>query len=236
MTKRIVPYENHIGNKFGNLKILGIDRNYKKPKFIILCDCGMEKLSSAMDVVAGKIKSCGCMTWRFPFKALKKERQAWSDMKQRCLSQNHKWYPSYGGRCITICERWMKFENFIEDMGAAPSKEHSLDRINNDGNYETKNCRWATKQEQVTNRSIPSLPSRLVKCQTCMKYFYETNSELRKKKFNIRCSYACRKNGQESKCQHCGKYFYVTKSLADTKKFCSRECRSLETIFNKMRL
>ena len=73
-------------------------------------------------------------------------------MIKRCYSKNHNSYDYYGGRGITVCDRWLEsFENFYEDMGEKPSKKHSLDRINNDGNYEPDNCRWATQSTQVIN-------------------------------------------------------------------------------------
>lgn len=78
--------------------------------------------------------------------------ESWKAMRKRCLNPNAPKYRLYGGRGITICERWDYFENFREDMGERPIGL-SLDRIDNDGNYEPGNCRWATQKEQQNNRS-----------------------------------------------------------------------------------
>ena len=81
------------------------------------------------------------------------EYQAWIEMKQRCFNSNHKSYSDYGGRGIKICDRWLNSsENFLADMGSRPTAKHSLDRINNDADYSSKNCRWATSTEQNNNK------------------------------------------------------------------------------------
>lgn len=108
---------------------------------------------------SGKKRSCGCKTIIVSTKTHglthTKEWNAWRMLRQRCNKPESKFYINYGGRGIKVCDRWMKsFENFYKDMGLAPSKTHSIDRINVNGNYEPDNCRWATPKQQANNKRM----------------------------------------------------------------------------------
>lgn len=116
------------------------------------CDCGTVKVICKANLSA--IASCGCYRKQFmkthgQYKSV--EYRTYKHMVERCTNESCKMYPHYGGRGISVCERWMTFENFLADMGVRPSPKHSLDRINNDGNYEPGNCRWATGSQQMRN-------------------------------------------------------------------------------------
>lgn len=84
------------------------------------------------------------------------EYRSWQMMKNRCLNTKASDYKHYGGRGITMCNRWLSFENFLEDMGRRPTPLHSIDRVDPYGNYEPDNCKWSTREEQSRNRTYSS--------------------------------------------------------------------------------
>lgn len=128
---------------------------HSKKVYLFKCVCGNEKLALLSEVKSGHVKSCGCLVKDTVTKhgmANTREYQTWADMKGRCFNTNHNQYKDWGGRGITVCERWKdSFINFYNDMGNKPHKM-SLERINNDGNYEPSNCKWATQSEQNKNQ------------------------------------------------------------------------------------
>jgi len=129
------------------------------------CKCGKEKEIIISNVKSGRIKSCGCLGKETSSKNGKanikhgmknsSEYKSWQAMKSRCYNKNNKSYKNYGGRGITICERWRNsFEHFLEDMKPKPEpkRKYSIERINNDGNYEPKNCKWILRILESRNQ------------------------------------------------------------------------------------
>lgn len=149
-------------DRFHMLVLTAKTANGRNPMWLVRCDCGVEKTTRASRFFGRRpLLSCGCYRRprtgnpnaivRRPLYAI------WSNMKSRCRDKTDN---LYGGRGIEVCSRWVigesghgGFECFVADMGERPSKSHSIDRVNNDGNYEPGNCRWATPKEQARNRS-----------------------------------------------------------------------------------
>jgi hypothetical protein len=154
------------GNVYSRLTVIGIDSVVKhKCRWLCKCECGNTKSITGIELRNGKVRSCGCLRpeiiktinlthGHLADRKCSKEYRAWQAMKARCFDINNIGYPNYGGQGKTVCDRWKdSFENFFADMGKKPTPKHSLDRIDNKGNYEPSNCRWATRKEQQRNTS-----------------------------------------------------------------------------------
>lgn len=153
------------GRRFGLLKVIKFVRVQGQASFWkCRCDCGKMTIVRSYHLNNGHTKSCGCFSQDNPAhlrhghtrnRRHSSEYMAWSSMKTRCLNPNNKRWKDYGGRGITICTRWLEsFEAFFADMGPKPSRRHSIDRKNNNGNYNKRNCRWATPEQQNRNRNF----------------------------------------------------------------------------------
>jgi hypothetical protein len=153
------PKQFELGTVFGSLTLIRLLPSVNGRRFAeYQCVCGVKKAINFQNVYRGLSTSCGCQKpvingdiHRTHGLSRTTEYRIWSLMIQRCENQKNPAYDRYGGRGIKVCVAWHRFETFLADMGERP-KGKSIDRINNDSDYEPTNCRWATAFEQVHNR------------------------------------------------------------------------------------
>lgn len=157
-----------IGKAFGRWTVLRReehDRIFPNGKrfamWICVCSCGTERGVLGMSLLNGTSQSCGCLTKERSSAVNTKHGEAgkrtveystYRGILSRCFNKQNTRYRDYGGRGITVCDRWLSYENFLEDMGRRPSAKHSFDRIDNEKGYYKENCRWALAGDQMTNR------------------------------------------------------------------------------------
>ena len=154
-----MPIKDKVGQKFGKLTVVRLSHtgNRGVAFWECSCECGGRKvvLSSAL---GRDVFSCGCIRKGMNGFNLKTHgatgtttHRIWKSIVSRCTIPSATGFQNYGGRGITICDRWLDFTNFLEDMGERPSEKHSVDRIDYNAGYSPENCRWATSTEQNRN-------------------------------------------------------------------------------------
>ena len=160
-----------VGQRFSRLVVLA-EAPGARVMWRCRCDCGKETVVASCNLRGGKTKSCGCLS-RDNLSAIAIKRntvhghnkvgaqtpthKSWAAMMSRCRCETDTNFPSYGGRGISVCDRWQSYENFLADMGERPAGR-TIDRRNVDGNYEPGNCRWATRSEQQRNKRDKTNP------------------------------------------------------------------------------
>jgi hypothetical protein len=165
-----MPMIDLTGKRFGRLVALrpSSRKTVAGKQWECACDCGGSTITTSLKLRSGHTTSCGCrqreitatINWAHGEANKTRTYRTWKEMRQRCLNTKSDKYQWYGGRGIRICERWSSFENFLADMGPRPPGK-TIDRINNDGDYEPRNCRWATQKEQTRKQAATKLSEEL---------------------------------------------------------------------------
>lgn len=150
------PFRDITGQKFERLTV--VRRNgylAKRIAWDCVCDCGGRTRTVGHRLIQGGVKSCGCLQDESRTKHGRYREtiyRIWEGMKSRCYNKKSTSYKNYGGRGITVCDKWKDdFESFVNDVGEMPTKKHWIERIKNNEGYYPGNCKWATPKEQLNN-------------------------------------------------------------------------------------
>lgn len=154
---------NLLGQTFGRLLVLARAENSAAgaARWVVRCACGSERIVRSSQLTGGGTQSCGCLARELARERVTThgktgtfEHNVWTAMFKRCTNPKHPRYHRYGGRGISVCKRWERFEYFLADMGECPFPNGSIERINNDRGYTPSNCCWLPKSQQSKNRSF----------------------------------------------------------------------------------
>lgn len=151
-----------VGKKFGRLTVLskGNSRpNARSSIWNCICECGRVSITIGSNLVFGNTNSCGCLVkengkgFLIHGKSKTEEYKLWKNIKNRCLNKNNADYHNYGGKGITICNRWAhSFNDFVSDMGKRPSPTHILKRLDTNGNFDSNNCHWVNRPSNALTK------------------------------------------------------------------------------------
>lgn len=193
--------KNYTGQRFGKLVAVKLIERGPKPennhKWQFQCDCGRVAVLRIKNVRA-KTRSCGCLqrasvvarnSTHGKSSEFRREYRTWKDMRARCRNPNNSDYTNYGGRGISICERWDDFALFVADMGPRPDR-HTLDRIDVNGNYEPGNCRWAPDKVQANNKRTNRLITLNGETRTLQSWCDQFGIEPSKVRYRLRAGYS----------------------------------------------